>query len=336
MTARRAWDNVWRSATPHNGGAVDVLSRSWDNKTMPKPRERLAAQDLVVFAAVANAGGVRRGAEVLDLPRSTVSRHLKSLERALDGRLITRSTRRFVLTELGVALLEHCARLQSVLDAVAQVAAHAASEPTGTLRLTTSQIIGEELLPGTIAEYVARFPNVRVEVRIANELVDLRRAGFDLAVRTGPLHDASDLFATRLGASLKGYYASPAYVKLRGAPDSPGALAHHSCIVVSAKPYARWNFRGRQGESYADVTGRLAVDSYALARRACIDGVGIMNVPNLYAAQHVRDGTLVPVLERFWQRTELYAVHASGHPAPPKIRAFIDLTRKSLAGRLER
>jgi len=303
---------------------------------MPKSRERLAAQDLVVFAAVANAGGIRRGAEELDLPRSTVSRHLDALERALGGRLVTRSTRRFTLTELGVTLLEHCARLQGVLDDVTQVAAHAASEPTGTLRLATSQIIGEELLPGVIAEYLARFPQIRVEVRIANELVDLRRAGFDLAIRTGPLRDASDVFATRLGASLKGCYASPAYVKARGAPASPVALAQHSCIVVTTKARASWDFRGRQGESFTEVTGRLAVDSYALARSACIAGVGIASLPSLYAAAYVRDGTLLPVLERFWRRTELYAVHASGQPAPPKIRAFIELARKSLADRLER
>ncbi len=303
---------------------------------MPKPRERLAAQDLVVFAAVANAGGIRRGAEALDLPRSTVSRHLEGLERALGGRLVTRSTRRFALTELGVQLIEHCARLQGVLDAVRQIAAHAASEPTGTLRVATSQIIGEELLPAVIAEYLGRFAKVSVEVRIANEFVDLRRAGLDVAVRTGPLRDASDLFATRLGGSVKGCYASPAYVKARGVPVTPAELAQHDCIVVAAKPHGTWSFRGRQGESYADVTGRLAVDSYALARRACVEGVGITGLPGLYAAPYLETGALVPVLDRFWPRTELYAVHASGQPAPPKIRAFIELARKSMAGRLER
>jgi DNA-binding transcriptional LysR family regulator len=315
---------------------MDAVSRARDNRGMPKPRERLAAQDLVVFAAVANAGGIRSGADALDLPRSTVSRHLEALESALGGRLVTRSTRRFALTELGVQLLEHCARLQGVLDAVRQIAAHAASEPTGTLRVATSQIIGEELLPAVIAEYLGRFPKVSVEVRLANEFVDLRRAGLDLAVRTGPLRDATDLFATRLGVSVKGCYASPAYVKARGAPVTPSELAQHDCIVVATKSHATWNFRGRQGDSYADVNGRLAVDSYALGRRACVEGVGITCLPGLYAAPYLETGELVPVLDRFWPRTELYAVHASGQPAPPKIRAFIELARKSMAGRLER
>lgn len=288
-----------------------------------------------MFAAVARAGGVRRGAEALDLPRSTVSRQLAGLERALGGRLVTRSTRRFALTELGAALLEQCNRLQDVLDSVERVAASSASEPTGTLRIATSPIIGEELLPDVIADYLARFPNVRIELRLANEFVDLRRAGFDVAVRTGPLQDASDLFATRLGTSLKGHYASPGYLEARGAPVTPAQLAQHDCIVVATKPHATWSFRDRGGETLVEVTGRLVADSYHLARRACIAGVGIARLPSLYAATHVEEGTLVPVLERFWDRTVLYVVHAAGKPAPPKIRALIDLTRKAMARRLD-
>jgi DNA-binding transcriptional LysR family regulator len=317
----------------HNGSALDLVSRFRDNRRMPKPR--LAAQDLVVFAAVARAGGVRRGAEALDLPRSTVSRQLAALERALGGRLVTRSTRRFALTELGAALLEQCGRLEDVLDSVQQVAAQSAREPAGTLRVATSQIIGEDLLPDVIAQYLARFPGVRVEVRLANEFVDLRRAGFDLAVRTGPLQDASDLFATRLGASLKGCYASRAYVKARGEPASPADLAQHDCILVGTKPHGTWTFRGRQDTTVAEVTGRLVVDSYLLARRTCVAGAGIARLPSQYAAADVSDGALVPVLERFWERTVLYAIHAAGQPAPPKIRAFVDLTRKILGRRLE-
>jgi DNA-binding transcriptional LysR family regulator len=296
--------------------------------------QRLEPQDLVVFAAVARAGGVRRGADVLDLPRSTVSRQLASLEATLGGQLVSRSTRRFAITELGAALLEQCARLQDVLDAVTQVAARSAREPSGTLRIASSQIISEELLPDVIATYLERFPAINVEVKVSNDFVDLRRAGIDLSVRTGPLKDASDLFATRLGASLKGHYASRAYLKAHGTPETPAELAQHACIVVGTRPQSSWSFRGRQGDLYVDVTGRLVVDNYALARRACVGGVGIARLPSLYAAPHADD--LVPVLERFWERTVLYAVHASGQPAPPKIRAFIDLLKHAMTNRLER
>jgi DNA-binding transcriptional LysR family regulator len=302
---------------------------------MAKARARFAASDLVTFAAVARTGGIRRAAEALAVPRSTVSRQLAALERALGGKLVARSTRRFALTELGAALAEQCARLEDVLDGVERVAARSASEPAGTLRIATSPIIGEELLPHVIADYLARFPKVRVDVQLGVGFVDLRRSTIDLAVRTGPLQDASDLFATRLGTSLKGVYASRDYLETHGVPASPAELAEHECILIGSRD-AKWSFRGRGGESYVEVRERLVVDSPALARNACAAGAGIVRLPSLYAAALVERDELVPVLERFWQSTVLYAVHASGQPAPPKIRAFIEIVRAAMAQRLER
>jgi DNA-binding transcriptional LysR family regulator len=323
-------------ATADKAHRLDVVSRSRDNRQMPKPGARFTASDLVMFGAVARAGGIRRAAELLGVPRSTVSRQLAALERALGGRLVTRSTRRFALTELGAALAEQCARLDDVLDSAERVAARSASEPTGTLRLVTSPVIGEELLPQVIADYLVRFPKVRVEAQLAVGFVDLRRSGIDVAVRTGPLQDASDLYATRLGLSLKGHYASRGYLKARGAPASPAELAAHDCIVVGSRRDARWSFRGRGGESFVEVSQRFVVDSPALARSACAAGAGIARLPSLYAAAQVERGALVPVLEKFWERTVVYAVHASGQPAPPKIRAFIELVREAMARRLDR
>src|SRR5205823_5575271 len=111
---------------------------------------RLEPDDLLVFAAVARAGGVRAGALALDVPRSTVSRQLAALERALGGKLVARSTRRFAVTELGGALLDQCAKLEDVLASAERIATQAAQEPAGTLRLAASPVVGEELLPEVI------------------------------------------------------------------------------------------------------------------------------------------------------------------------------------------
>jgi len=288
-----------------------------------------------VFAGIARAGGIRRGATALDLPRSTVSRQLAQLERAVGGRLVARSTRHFKLTDLGAALLEQSGRLEDVLQSIERVAARSTSEPMGKLSLATSEIIAEELLPEVIADYLARYPGMQVDVQVANRFIDLRRGRTDLAIRTGPLQDAADLFAKRLGASLKGHYASPSYLKARGIPKTPADLARHDCIVIGDKPAQTWTFGSGRTEAFVDVSGRLVVDSYAFARRACIAGVGIARLPSLYAAPHIQAKTLVPVLDRFWPKTVIYAVHAQGQPAPPKIRAFIELTRKALARTLE-
>jgi len=126
--------------------------------------ERLSPDDMLMFAAVAREGGVRRGALALRMPRSTISRRLTELERAVGGAVVTRSTRRFRVTELGAALLAKCAELEALLESTREVTDRAAREPSGTLSIATSPAIGEELLPPVIEEYARRFPRVRLVV----------------------------------------------------------------------------------------------------------------------------------------------------------------------------
>lgn len=290
---------------------------------------------MLVFAAVARAGGVRRGAEALGIPRSTASRHLATLERSVAARLVARSTRRFVLTEVGRTMLEQCTRLEDVMRATEGVVARSASEPTGTLRIATSPILGEDLLPDVLAEYLARYPKVRADVTVAVEFVDLRRAGIDVAVRTGPIEDAGDLYATRLGNSPKGHFVSPSYARKHGIPKNPAALAEHSCIVIGPHREATWTFRFHGKRIHQVVSGVLQTDNYRLARSAAAAGIGVARLPTIFAVALVESGELVPVLEKYSETMVLYAVHASGSPAPPKIRTFIELLRSAFARKLQ-
>jgi DNA-binding transcriptional LysR family regulator len=290
----------------------------------------MSPEDMLTFAAVARQGGVRRGAEALGIPRSTVSRRLVRLERALGGRLVARSTRQFALTDLGQRLAEQCTRLEEVVAATEAILERDAREPSGTLCVAASPIIGEEFLTPVVAEYLRRWPRVRMNVRLSVEFVDLRKAGVDVAVRTGPLQDASDLFAIKLGTSLKGHYASRSYLKSHRPPESPEELAEHDCIVIGGKQTSVWTFRGRRGELQVPVSGSLRVDSYRLARSAAAAGVGVARLPSLFAEPLVRTGELVAVLEDYWEKTIIYAVHAAGQPAPPKIRAFVEILQRSM------
>ena len=314
------------------GGVIEVDFGDEQSRTRrPRGAAKLSPDDMLTFAAVARAGGVRSGAAVLGIPRSTVSRQLAGLEELLGARLIARSTRRFALTEVGERLVEQCTRLEDVLKTTDEVLSRAAKEPTGTLRVAASPIVGEEFLPSVLAEYLRTFPQVAVEVRLSVDFVDLRRAGFDLAVRTGPLQEAGDLYATRLGVSLKGHYASPRYLEAKGTPLTPEQLSGHDCISIGGPRASAWAFRAAgAAEKHVMVKGSLRVDSYRLARSAAAEGVGIARIPDVFAAPLVREGLLVPVLEKYWQRTVLFAVHAAGQPAPPKIRSFIDLLKEAM------
>jgi DNA-binding transcriptional LysR family regulator len=290
---------------------------------------------LVVLAAVTREGGVRAGAAKLGLPRSTVSRRLAALERAVGARLVVRTSRRFRVTDLGRALVDQAARIEEVLRSSEQLIRRSATEPAGTLRVAVAPLLGEALLAAVVSDYLARYPRMRVELQVAAEYLDLRRASVDLALRAGPLADATDLFAVRLGTSVTGCYAHPRYLEARGLPRRLSDLADHDCIAVGDTG-ASWTFRERRGDVAVDVPARVRVNDYRIAGALAAAGAGIVRLAKFYAAPRVEAGELVPVLEPRWPRVPVFAVHTSVSPAPIKIRAFMELARQAAARVLER
>lgn len=326
--ARRATPEAPILHSPSGVIAASSRSRKRRDSTPLSPR------DMLVFAAIARSGGVRSAADALGIPRSNVSRQLAELERAAGAKLVTRTSRRFSLTELGKRLLEKCEELETLMESSARLIAQSAQEPTGILTVAVSPVAGDELLADPIREYLQRHPAVRVDVRVSPEFVDLRRSGVDLAVRTGPLQSAADLYAVKLATYTKGTFASPEYLARRGTPSHPRELIDHDAVVVGSVAAQGWSFNLSGEQAYARVTPRVRSDSYRLARSAAADGAGIVRLPEFYAADLVAQRRLVPVLERFAPKLTLYAVHAASVPAPPKIRSFIELLKASFSRRL--
>lgn len=289
----------------------------------------------MTLAAIVREGGVRAGAARLGMPRSTVSRHLTELERAVGARLIVRTSRRFRVTDLGRALVEQAHRIEEVVRGSEQLIRRSATEPTGTLRVAVAPLLGEALLPALISSYLQRYPRMRVELHIASEYVDLRRANIDLALRQGPLPDATDLFAVRLGTSVTGCYAHPRYLAARGTPRRIADLAAHHCIVVGGSERASWAFRERGRDVAIDVAPRVRVNDYRIAGALAASGAGIARLAKFYAAGRVASGELAPVLEASWPRISVFAVHTSVSPAPTKIRAFTELARQAASAILD-
>jgi DNA-binding transcriptional LysR family regulator len=290
---------------------------------------------LVLLAAIVREGGIRAGAAKLGLPRSTVSRRLAELEHAVGTRLVVRTSRRFRVTDLGRALVEQAHRIEDAVRGSEQLIRRSATEPIGTLRVAVAPLLGEALLPELISAYLRRYPRMRVELHIASEYLDLRRSGIDLALRQGPLPDATDLFAVRLGTSVTGCYAHPRYLEARGTPRRLAELAAHDCIVVGGAG-ATWSFRERGRDVAIEVAPRIRVNDYRIAGALAASGAGIARLAKFYAAGRVASGELAPVLEASWPRIPVFAVHTSVSPAPTKIRAFTDLARQAASGILER
>jgi DNA-binding transcriptional LysR family regulator len=290
----------------------------------------LDPQAMLVFAALARAGGVRSAAATLAVPRSTISRRLAQLEESLGAPLVVRTARRFALTELGAAFAARCEALESLLAAAADDVRRGSSEVAGTLRISAAPVFGEEILPSIIARLLADNPRLAVDVRLAVDYVDLRRGDVDVALRAWPLDDASDLFAVKLGTSVTGCWASPSYVKARGLPGAPADLAKHDCILVGSAPQVSWSFGAAEREESVVVRGRARVDSFRLARDLAASGAGIVRTAVMLAAPLVAEGLLVAVLEPYWVRTPIHAVHAGSNPPPAKLRALLALLKDAV------
>ena len=283
---------------------------------MPRKGDALLGElDAVrIFAAVAEHRSFRAAAEALDVPRSTVSRRLADLERALDTRLFHRTTRTVTLTDAGHTFLS---RVRPALDVIAdagRAAVDASTEPRGLLRITMTPSMASSVAP-VMLELLAKYPEVRVDIDLTDRKVDLIAEGFDLAIRAGQLPD-STLVARSIGHGQAGYFASPSYIARRGVPKSSADLAEHDWIV----------FSGRSRLEPFVVHERLRVNSLAVVIDAAISGFGLAWIPESMLGDTVSRGLLVPVLPDLWPPSlPLHLVYSSARQLSPRVRAALDL-----------
>ena len=282
--------------------------------------------DMALFAAVAAHGGVRGGARALGVPGATASRRLAALERALGIKLAARAAGRFQLTDAGRDYHEECQRLVALAERANARARAGSSEPRGVLRLTASNVVGEEMLPPIVDAYLARYPDVSVELVLSTARIDLVHAGIDLAIRGGALDDSDELVAQPLGHSVTGLYASPRYLRARGEPKRPDDLATHECIRVLPNR-DHWALVDRGVETKVAITGRLVVDGFRVAREAAIRGLGVVRLAASFAEAAVDARKLVPILRPHWVRTPMWALYPGGRYAPARVKKMLELLK---------
>jgi DNA-binding transcriptional LysR family regulator len=234
------------------------------------------------FVKVAEASGFTAAARALGLPTSSVSRKVSALEAILKVRLIQRSTRKLILTEAGRAYFERArASLAGLADATSAVA-DMGHEIAGPIRLTAAPD-NAGILAGFLAEFLAKYPKVRLDVMLTPRRVDLVAEGVDLALRAGRLGDSS-LVVRRIGPADLGLYATPAYLRRAGTPRTLAELARHR-FVLFGPPDARRTLEltGPRGEETVEIDGPIVVDELSFGSDVVGAGVGIGFVATFYA-----------------------------------------------------
>lgn len=292
--------------------------------TEPISLERLTG--IVAFARAASHGSFTAAARSLSVSPSAVSKTIQRLEQQLGLRLFTRTTRSLVLTPEGRELHERALHLLRAAEDVVQSAAAVRAEPSGTLKVAAPLPIGTRLLAPALPEFRRRYPQVQVDLRLADRFVDLVQEGIDVAIRIGELAD-SNLISRGLTQARVSAFASPAYLAAHGTPRRPEDLKDHDCVnfrYQASGQLMRWVFEvgSRTVEFTPDAA--IVVDVSDAVVEAIAAGGGVGMSASFIAAPYVERGLLVPVLQDFAAHMPpITAVWPESRRASPNVKAFI-------------
>lgn len=288
--------------------------------------------DLRAFLQIAQDRSFSRAAEALGVPKATLSRRLSQLERLLGVQLLERTTRSVQLTVAGREFQpEAAAVLAALVEATAKVRG-TGSELRGRIRLAASTEFGGSVLSPLLAEFAVAHPGLDLEVNLTRRAVDLIHEGFDFAVRSGPLADAS-LATQRLGALRLGLFASPAYLTRHARPRYAHELAEHPALqAAAAGDAASWTLTDGAQALTVPIRPRLRANDHRLLSDAACAGLGIALCAEAVAAPALATGRLERLLPE-WGAPEIpvYAVFPSHRVLAPKVRACVDFLVARLA-----
>lgn len=301
---------------------------------MEQLADSIDPSDLVIFARVADLGSFSRAAGRVGLPKSTVSRRIAALEKALGERILLRTTRRQELTEFGKLLLGHANQVVAEIDAVVALRDHRQAVPNGRLRVTMPADIASHLLSDSLARFVADYPAISLELDLSARRVDLLAEGFDLAIRMGELTDDALLVARRLCELPGSLYASPAYIAVHGDPATPEALEQHQALHLIGRSGAPRPWRLRRGNDIREIMppGRLWANSPESLIGLARAGAGIAAAADYFAAAEVERGSLQRVLcDWSLPGSIASAVYPGRKLMPPKTRVFLNMLQHAFA-----
>lgn len=296
--------------------------------------------DLVYFAEVVDRGGFAAAGRALGLPKSRLSRRVAELEARLGVRLLQRTTRKLSLTAVGEQYHRHCVAMREDAQAAQDAVAQAQTEPRGTIRVACPVTLAQTTLGPILPQFLARYPQVRIDMRVSNRVVDLVEEGFDVALRVRPtLDDSGSLVVKNFGLTRTLLVASPTQLARQGRPVTWAELQTLDTVSMSTVgETATWQLLGPDGAAHSfQHQPRYVADDLLTLKFAVLDGVGICALPDYMCADELADGRLVQVMPGWAPRPGIFhAVFPSRRGLLPAVRRFLDflgeaITREGLA-----
>ena len=296
----------------------------------------LDLNDVYYYAQVVEHRGITAAARALDVPKSSISRRILALEASLGARLIQRTSRRFVVTEIGVEFHRHALAMLVEAEAAESIVRRRTAEPSGTIRFTCSVAFAQLALADLMPRFMAEYPRVRIVQHATNRHVDPVHEGFDLCLRahTEPL-PSSSLVHRALAQIPWHLFASPAYLSRKGTPVDPVELSAHDGIALAGSHESHaWRLRDTDRPDHAvsiPFVPSLESDDMATLKAAACADLGIVALPAYVGRREVERGQLVRVLPKWTAGVATMSLlMPSRRGLLPSVRAFADFLSENV------
>jgi DNA-binding transcriptional LysR family regulator len=288
---------------------------------------RIAASDEIgIFVRVVERGGFAAAAEETGLTPSGVSKAVTRLEDRLGVKLLQRTTRRLMMTAEGETLLVRGREILAAIEATEAEVMAARGKPKGTIRVSMGTAYAKHRLAPVLPKFRALYPEIDLNVSVADRRVDVIGEPLDVAIRTGPLAD-SNLVARRLGEARRIIVASPAYLARHGEPKQASDLKDHACLLITG--FARlseWPLKIEGKVTPVSVKPAVTCDNADILAEMALSGLGLARLASFVIEDAIADRRLKPLLVdcHVSEPVPITALMPPGRQNLPRVRAFID------------
>ncbi|GMM90494.1 LysR substrate-binding domain-containing protein [Vibrio fortis] len=285
-----------------------------------------STDDYIIFYHLIEQGSFSGAAKQMQLTKSVVSKRIAKLEQDLGVQLLYRTTRSIKLSEAGQSFYEQAKRVYQAVATAEESIVGLGQSLSGSIKITVPTISGELILPGVIAEFNERYPDINIDMDLDNRFVDIVNDRFDLAIRTGVLPDSS-LIARKLVDAHWVVCASPKYLAVNGKPESPKELVKHNCLAYSYQETGakEWAFKAGDELYQVKVDGNLCTNNSSALRNVALLGQGIIYVPRVLIHDDLEQGRLIQLFQGQTAKClGIYAVYPYTRQQPEKVKRFIE------------
>ncbi|AFE10761.1 transcriptional regulator [Corallococcus coralloides DSM 2259] len=292
--------------------------------------------DLTAFLTVAREGGFRSAARASGTSASRLGDAIRRLEARLGVRLLHRNTRSVTPTDAGARLLERLAPALGEVRSALDVVNTFRDRPAGRLRLNVPMAAARLILPRIVQPFLAKYPDISLEVTAEERLIDVIAEGYDAGIRYEERLE-QDMVVVPIGPRTQRYAAaaSPAYLDRRGRPKHPRDLLEHDCLRgrLLSGPVPAWEFERRGETLHVEPKGPLLFSlntSTDLAVEAAVAGGGIVYLLEDWLRPYLDRGELEPVLERWWPSfSGPFLYYAGRKHLPVPLRTLVDFIKST-------